>query len=106
MSEYIEYNLVLFTKSIAMADIVLEEGVSLTKELVNNIKEMCTKELIDFTTGETFQLKSYEIPIEFEFLSELPRHVKSEKIDYSLLEEDAKISGDEKIKSLKRINVM
>jgi hypothetical protein len=26
MSEYIEYNLVLFTKSIAMADIVLEEG--------------------------------------------------------------------------------
>lgn len=88
------------------AYIVLKDGVVPTKQLIEDIRNLCSNEFIDERTGETFQLKPYEIPVEFEFLSELPRHKESDKIDYTILEEDAKEEVNGKVKTLKRVNVM
>lgn len=41
------------------------------------------------TSGETVQLKPYEIPTYIEFVKSLPRKHGTEKIDYQLLEQDA-----------------
>ena len=42
------------------------------------------------TINGNVQLRQYEIPTYFEFVSELPRKEGTDKIDYSYLEEDAK----------------
>lgn len=68
--------------------IVLNEGYDQTEE---------TKKLIDdrfylptkLSTGNTVQLKPYEIPTYIEFIETLPRIVGSEKVDYKFLEKDA-----------------
>ena len=39
--------------------------------------------------GKLEQLKEYEIPKDFEFVTELPRISGTEKIDYTTLEQDA-----------------
>jgi fatty-acyl-CoA synthase len=72
------------------AYIVLNEGIlpnDDTKEKLNKL----FKEPIKSSVGELEQLKWYEIPADIEFVNDLPRRKGTEKINYSLLEEDASI---------------
>ena len=72
------------------AFVVLKPGVEPTEETRNYILNKCASQLTS-TLGETFQLKSYEIPTSIDFVDKLPR-TKADKIDYSSLE---KIANDE-----------
>ena len=51
--------------------------------------DMCHKPLYNINTGETIQLKPFEVPESITFLDKLPRTV-ADKVDYKLLEEMAK----------------
>lgn len=84
----------LFTNK---AYVVLKDGVLPTKEVSDHIINMCYKPLTNPMTGETIQLKPYEIPESITFLETLPRTV-ADKVDYKLLEELAK----EEVKIKKR----
>lgn len=71
------------------AYIVLNDGYQETENLKSMIfEQFClpSKTL----KGEYVQLKEYEIPTYIEFVEALPRIPRSEKINYKLLEEDAK----------------
>lgn len=59
-------------------------------------------EPVETLSGQTEQLKWYEIPTYIEFVSELPRKKGTEKIDYMLLEQDAVNKLNEKQKVLKK----
>ena len=85
---------ILFTNK---AYVVLKDGVLPTKEVSDHIINMCYKPLTNPMTGETIQLKPYEIPESITFLETLPRTV-ADKVDYKLLEELAK----EEVKTKKR----
>ena len=52
------------------------------------ILEKCQKTLVS-PNGDEAQLKANEIPAQIVFVPELPR-TKADKINYNLLEEDAK----------------
>lgn len=54
----------------------------------DQIRNLCNQPIIK-ENGDIAQLKDYEIPTYFEFVESLPRKQGTEKIDYSLLEEDA-----------------
>lgn len=71
------------------AYISLNEGVEETVELKQHILEDLLTQPVRLETGEIVQLKPYEIPTYVEFVKELPRKPVSEKVDYSLLEENA-----------------
>lgn len=81
--------------------IVLNDGYDQTeemKEIINNQFYLPTK----FSTGNTVQLKPYEIPTYIEFIETLPRITGSEKVDYQFLEKDAiEKLRKQKTKSLK-----
>lgn len=69
--------------------IVLNDGYQETEKLKDMIFEqfyLPSKTL----KGEYVQLKEYEIPTYIEFIKEMPRIPGSEKVDYNLLEDDAK----------------
>lgn len=70
------------------AYIVLDTGIETNSETENKIREMLTHS-VKTTSGETVQLKPYEIPTYIEFVRSLPRKHGTEKIDYQLLEQDA-----------------
>ena len=67
---------------------VLKDGVEQTQEVKDYLMSVCADEFIDETTDEHCQLKSYEVPATFEFISELPR-TSADKIDYAYLEKKA-----------------
>ena len=59
-----------------------------TEEMKAKILEKCQKTLVS-PNGDEAQLKANEIPVQIVFVPELPR-TKADKINYNLLEEDAK----------------
>lgn len=77
------------------AYIVLDDGVDYSSAL-DYIQTLFLCPTV-LPNGKTVQLKEYEIPAYVEFVSELPRKVGSDKIDYSFLEQDAesKLSSKE-----------
>lgn len=84
----------LFTNK---AYVVLKDGVMPTKEVSDYILDMCYKPIINNITGETIQLKPYEVPESITFLDTIPR-TKADKADYKLLEELAKEEAEHKTK--------
>ena len=70
------------------AYIVLKNGIKPSAEILEYIKEKCHEQLLITETGEKVQLKEYEIPSDFAFIKKLPK-TKADKIDYSVLENDA-----------------
>lgn len=84
----------LFTNK---AYVVLKDGVMPTKEISDYILDMCYKPIINNVTGETIQLKPYEVPESITFLDTIPR-TKADKADYKLLEELAKEEAEHKTK--------
>lgn len=71
------------------AYIVLDDKFDATDDTLEHIKELSSKP-VNMYDGEVEQLKWYEIPTYVEFVSELPRKPGTEKVDYQLLEDDAK----------------
>ena len=71
------------------AYIVLKPGYTPDNDTLEYIKDLCKKP-ITVRNDDIEQLKWYEIPTYFEFVSELPRKKGTDKIDYSLLEDKAK----------------
>lgn len=71
------------------AYIVLNEGFENSNDIIEYIKECCLN-IIEDQFGNKYQLKDFEIPSYFEIVYELPRKAGTDKIDYSVLEEDAK----------------
>ena len=71
------------------AYIVLKPGYTPDNDTLEYIKDLCKKP-ITVRNDDIEQLKWYEIPTYFEFVSELPRKKGTDKIDYSLLENKAK----------------
>ena len=69
--------------------IVLNENSQGNKEVEEKVKESFYKP-IELDDGTLKQLKYYEIPDYVEFVKELPRKEDSNKIDYDILEKDAK----------------
>ena len=84
----------LFTNK---AYVVLKDGIMPTKEVSDYILDMCYKPIYNSLTGETIQLKPYEVPESIEFLDELPL-TKADKVNYTLLEEMAKEEANTKSK--------
>lgn len=92
----------LFTNK---AYVVLKDGVLPTKEVSDYILDMCYKPLVNKVTGETIQLKPFEVPESITFLDTIPR-TKADKADYKLLEELAKEEVELKEKKLRKcINI-
>ena len=92
----------LFTNK---AYVVLKDGILPTKEVNDYILDMCYKPFINKVTGETIQLKPYEVPESITFLDTIPR-TKADKADYRLLEELAKEEAKLKEKKLRKcINI-
>ena len=89
----------LFTNK---AYVVLKDGIMPTKEISDYIMNECYKPIYNSATGETIQLKPYEVPESIEFLDKLPL-TKADKVNYALLEEMAKeeINTKSKKKELK-----
>lgn len=84
----------LFTNK---AYVVLKDGIMPTKEVSDYIIGECYKQIYDSTSGETIQLKPFEVPESIEFLDELPL-TKADKVNYALLEEMAKKESNTKSK--------
>lgn len=84
----------LFTNK---AYIVLKDGIMPTKEISDYIMNECYKPIYNSVTGETIQLKPFEVPESIEFLDKLPL-TKADKVNYALLEEMAKEEANTKIK--------
>lgn len=83
------------------AYIVLKNNNESNDTALENIKRKFN-EPVETLSGQTEQLKWYEIPTYIEFVSELPRKKGTEKIDYMLLEQDAVNKLNEKQKVLKK----
>ena len=73
------------------AYIVLKNNYEPTRELENEIFKLFNMPTIN-SNGEESQLKTYEIPKYIEFVKELPRKKGTDKIDYTLLTEQAQKS--------------
>ncbi len=87
----------LFTNK---AYVVLKDGVLPSLEVSNYIMNMCYKPLYNNVTGEMVLLKPFEVPESITFLDALPR-TKTDKVDYTLLENMAKTEVKTKKKELK-----
>ena len=87
----------LFTNK---AYIVLKDGIMPTKEISDYIMNECYKPIYNSVTGETIQLKPFEVPESIEFLDKLPL-TKADKVNYVLLEEMAKEEAEHKTKKRK-----
>lgn len=83
------------------AYVVLNDGYIPNESLKHDL-ELKFYSPIETLTGDKEQLKSYEIPSYVEFISELPRKQGTDKVNYSLLEEDAKNKLDSNKKHLKK----
>lgn len=70
------------------AYIVLDAGIVPNAETERKIREMLTYP-VSSSSGQTVQLKPYEMPTYIEFIDSLPRKPGTEKINYQLLEQDA-----------------
>ena len=70
------------------AYIVLNNGIFPSEDLKKEILEQLEKPIKN-SIGEYEQLKWYEIPTYTEFVKELPLKAGTEKVNYSLLEQDA-----------------
>lgn len=70
------------------AYIVLKDGVNTSTDMLETLKEQFNNPIIT-SNGQIEQLKWYEIPTYVEFVSELPRKKGTDKVDYTLLEQDA-----------------
>lgn len=79
------------------AYIVINKNIE-NNDIESYIIDLLNKPLIS-KNGDVLQLKDYEIPTYFEFVEFLPRKVGTEKIDYTLLEQDAieKLPNNKKI---------
>lgn len=78
------------------AYIVLNESYTDSDETMALLQN-CLHSSTVSATGNTVQLKPYEIPTYIEFVESLPRIPGSEKIDYLLLEKRAQESLGQKI---------
>lgn len=78
------------------AYIVLNEPYTDSDETVALLQNYLHSSTVS-ATGNTVQLKPYEIPTYIEFIESLPRMLGSEKIDYLLLEKQAQESLLQKI---------
>lgn len=87
----------LFTNKVY---IVLKDGIMPTKEISDYIMSECYKPIYNSVTGETIQLKPFEVPESIEFLDKLPL-TKADKVNYALLEEMAKEEAEHKTKKRK-----
>ena len=83
------------------AYVVLNDGYIPNESLKHDL-ELKFYSPIETLTGDKEQLKTYEIPSYIEFISELPRKQGTDKVDYSILEEDAKNKLDSNKKYLKK----
>lgn len=70
------------------AYIVLKDDVNPSEKILEDIKKQFNQPVIT-SNGQCEQLKWYEIPTYIEFVSKLPRKKGTDKIDYTLLEQDA-----------------
>ena len=75
---------------VGKAYIVLKADIPCTSQTMEWIIEQCTHPITVFGLDEPIQLKSYEIPRDFEFVDTLPR-TKADKIDYAALEQMAQM---------------
>lgn len=73
---------------VGKAYIVLNPNIPRTSKTIEWIREKCTHPISVLGLAEPIQLKSYEIPQDFEFIAALPR-TKADKIDYDALEQMA-----------------
>jgi len=71
---------------VGKAFIVLKDGVEPSQECIEYIKEKLKGQLLINGKDEYAQLKTYEIPNSFQFVSKLPRIKDADKIDYIYLE--------------------
>lgn len=83
------------------AYIVLNDSYNDSDEILDIIKGGCETVICD-KFGNKYQLKDFEIPSYYEILPELPRKAGTDKIDYSLLEEDAKKEIGKVYKKIKK----
>ncbi len=70
------------------AYIVLKPGYTPDEKTLDQIKYLCSLP-VKVNDTEIEQLKWYEIPTYYEFVSELPKRQGTEKVDYALLEQKA-----------------
>ncbi len=70
------------------AYIVLDTGIEPNVETEREIRAMLTCSVLS-PSGQTVQLKPYEMPTYIEFVTSLPRKPGTDKINYQLLEQDA-----------------
>ena len=77
------------------AFIVLESGVTPSEDLKAEIMKKIEQPVM--CSGKKLQLKDYELPVDIEFIDELPRLEGSEKIDYSILENMELVIHNEEI---------
>lgn len=73
---------------VGKAYIVLKSDIPCTSKTIERIVEECAHPITVLGMDEHIQLKSYEIPQDFEFIDALPR-TKADKINYEALEEMA-----------------
>ena len=71
------------------AYVVLNDGVEASDEVLKKLQSQFL-EPVQTLNGDVEQLKWYEIPSYVEFVSELPRKQGTDKLNYTILEEDAK----------------
>lgn len=71
------------------AYVVLNDGVEASDEVLEKLQSQFL-EPVQTLNGDVEQLKWYEIPSYVEFVSELPRKQGTDKLNYTILEEDAK----------------
>ncbi len=87
---------------VGKAFIVLKDGIEPSQECIEYIKEKLKGQLLINDKDEYAQLKPYEIPSSFEFVSKLPRIKEADKIDYTYLENlAAEEYQQEKVKVLR-----
>ena len=84
------------------AYIVLNDGFMPTEDTKEELFNAFNNS-IESSTGESEQLKWYEIPADIEFVDELPRRKGTDKIDYPMLEKDA---ADKKLLNLEKIKIL
>lgn len=71
------------------AYVILKDGITVTDDVIEYIKMLCSTEIKDKQTGEGIQLKKFEIPQSISIIDSLPRN-QADKIDFAKLEDMAK----------------
>lgn len=88
---YVNKAYIVLNKNVSESELERDKLIELFKNPITN------------STGETEQLKWYEIPTYIEFVKELPRRSGTEKVDYPLLEQDAKEKLGKHTEKVKRM---